>query len=447
MKSGRQWMWLAAPLCFSRKRWFQMLHRPSNRFRAVALSLAILAGVGLTSHMARADGAAAKLARQHLYAGTLGAGAAELAARAAAAPDDREARFALGLVRFAQAVEHLGQSLYRHGLRPPKSVSVPLLRFPVPLNPRPESITYQAFRDILKAFGDDLAAAEAVLQTVGDSDVGIVIDLARVRFDLRSDGKAAEDESLAYILASLSQSPRTPVSAAAVLEVRFDTGDAQWLAGYSHALMALCDFLLAHDFHATFDATFHRFFPRAETPLASALSQALPTDSMGQLLPDSQILADVIGFIHTINWPVVEPDRMRSARQHLKSVLAASRHSWSLILAETDDDREWLPNPRQSNVAIGQRVSQPQIEAWMAALDEFDAILDGRQLVPHWRFTRGIDAKKFFDEPQTLDLVMLLTGAGAVPYLQDGPIASSQRWGEITKAFEDNFFAYALWFN
>ena len=141
MKSGRQWMWLAAPLCFSRKRWFQMLHRPSNRFRAVALSLAILAGVGLTSHMARADGDAAKLARQHLYAGTLGAGAAELAARAAAAPDDREARFALGLVRFAQAVEHLGQSLYRHGLRPPKSVSVPLLRFPVPLNPRPESIT------------------------------------------------------------------------------------------------------------------------------------------------------------------------------------------------------------------------------------------------------------------------------------------------------------------
>ena len=83
----------------------------------------------------------------------------------------------------------------------------------------------------------------------------------------------------------------------------------------------------------------------------------------------------------------------------------------------------------------------------MAALDEFDAILDGRQLVPHWRFTRGIDAKKFFDEPQTFDLVMLLTGAGAVPYLQDGPIASSQRWGEITKAFEDNFFAYALWFN
>ena len=42
---------------------------------------------------------------------------------------------------------------------------------------------------------------------------------------------------------------------------------------------------------------------------------------------------------------------------------------------------------------------------------------------------------------------MLLTGAGAVSFLRDGPIASPQRWREITQAFEDNFFAYAFWFN
>src|SRR5437764_962392 len=180
-------------------------------------------------------------------------------------------------------------------------------------------------------------------QVDDDADI-LIADLARVRFDLRRDGKAAEDESLAYIIGSLMQRPRAraQTTVPASLEVKFDTGDAAWLAGYSHALMALCDFLLAHDFHATYDAAFHRFFPRAETPLASALSQALPTDSMGQLLSDSQILADVIGFIHTINWPVVEPERMRSARQHLKSVPAASRRSWSLILTETDDARQWL---------------------------------------------------------------------------------------------------------
>jgi hypothetical protein len=395
--------------------------------------------------------ASAQLAREHLYAGTLVAGASALAAKVTADSGDREARFGLGLVSFARAVERFGQSLYRYGLTPPKTLSVPLLRFPVPANPAPEPIGYQAFRDVLKAFDDDLAAAEAALQKVGDEDVSIVVDLARVRFDLRGDGKAAEDESLAYIIGSLMQRPgaqRAPqTTVPASLEVKFDTGDAAWLAGYSHALMALCDFLLAHDFHATYDAAFHRFFPRSETPLASALAQPLPAGSMGHLLPDSQILADVIGLIHTINWPVTEPARMRAARQHLKSVLVASRRSWALILAETDDDREWLPNPRQTNVAIGQRVSQQQIDAWMMALDEADAILDGRTLIPHWRFSRGIDLKMFFEEPQPFDLVMLLTGAGAVPYLRDGPIATPKRWGEITQAFEDNFFAYAFWFN
>jgi hypothetical protein len=59
----------------------------------------------------------------------------------------------------------------------------------------------------------------------------------------------------------------------------------------------------------------------------------------------------------------------------------------------------------------------------------------------------GVDLKMFFEEPQPFDLVMLLTGAGGVLYLRDGPIATPQRWGEITQAFEDNFFAYAFWFN
>jgi hypothetical protein len=412
------------------------------------LAFAALTCLGLAHGNTRASEAFAEIVRQHLYAGSLVTGAAVLADRINADGDDREARFGLGLVMFARAVERLGQSLYRYGLRPPQTLSVPLLRFPVPLNPKPEAITYKAFRDILKGFDDDLASAQSTLEKVGDGDVGVVIDLARVRFDFRGDGRPADDESLAYILGRLAQRPGAQTHVTAdPLEVRFDAGDAVWLGAYSHALMTLCDFLLAHDFHATYDAAFHRFFPRSETPLASALAQPLPADSMGNALPDADILADVIGLIHTINWPVIEPLRMHAARQHLESVVAGSRHSWSLILAETDDDREWLPNPKQTNAAMGLRVQQQQIDAWMTALDEIDAILDGRVLVPHWRFTRGLDLKAFFEEPETFDLVMLLTGAGAVSYLRDGPTSSPQRWQEIVEAFQDNFFAYALWFN
>jgi len=298
---------------------------------------------------------------------------------------------------------------------------------------------------VLSAFDDDLAKAESVLQSIGDGDVTLVLDLARIRLDLRGDGRPGEDETLAAIVSHLSGA--TPPERPASLEVKFDAGDAPWFAGYSHALMALCDFLLAHDFEGSFDAASHLFFPRSMAPAAPALARPAPRDGIASGLPDSTALADMIALIHTVDWPVVEPERMRGARAHLKAMIGLSRKSWALILAETGDDREWIPNPRQTHVAIGARVRQDQIDAWMAALDEAEAILDGRLLVPHWRFTRGIDLKAFFESPRTFDLVMFLTGSGAVPYLTDGPVSSHERWTKITRAFEDNFFGYALWFN
>jgi hypothetical protein len=166
---------------------------PSFLRRGPALILAAIICLCLAHGNTRADEASAELAREHLYAGTLAPGEAVLAAKVNADGGDREARFGLGLVRFALAVERFAQSLYRYGLAPPETLSVPLLRFPVPTNPTPEPITYQAFRDILKVFDDDLASAEKTLQNVGDGDVGIVVDIARVRFDLRRDGRASDD--------------------------------------------------------------------------------------------------------------------------------------------------------------------------------------------------------------------------------------------------------------
>ncbi len=411
------------------------------------LVFAALACLCLVSAESRASEASAELTRQHLYAGTLAAGEGELSARIAADGTDREARFGLGLLRFARAIEHLGQGLYRYGLTPPRTFSVPILRFPVPHNPAPAPITYEAFREVLKTFDADLASADAALEGVGDGNVTVVLDLGRIRLDLKGDGKPTDDETLAAIIGHLSQSPGAQPAASASLEVKFDAGDAPWLAGYSHALMGLCDFLLAHDVQASFDAVSHLFFAKSMAPAAAALSRPLPPGSIGSGLPDTAAIADMIALIHTINWPVVEPERMRAVRSHLKAMIGLSRKSWALILAETGDDREWIPNPRQTHVALGMRVSQTQIDAWMSALDEADAILDGRLLVPHWRFGRGIDLKAFFEAPRTFDLMMFMTGSGAVPYLADGPVSSRQRWAEITMAFEDNFLAYAFWFN
>lgn len=77
------------------------------------VALAVVVCLCLAHGNARADTASAELVREHLYAGTLVAGEAALAAKVNADGGDREARFGLGLTRFARAVERFGQSLYR----------------------------------------------------------------------------------------------------------------------------------------------------------------------------------------------------------------------------------------------------------------------------------------------------------------------------------------------
>jgi hypothetical protein len=395
----------------------------------------------------RASEAAAEATRRHLYAGTLAAGVTALEQVVAADPADQEARFGLGMLRFTRAVEHLGQGFYRYGLQVPHGIMVPLLRLPVPVNPQPEPMSYEDFRALLQIFTDDLALAEASLSGIDENGVALVVDLLQVRLDMTANGKPGEDETLARILGVIGGARGQPAAPAPSLEVKFDAGDAVWLRGYTHVLMALDEFLLAHDFRSTFDAVFHRFFARPQTPLAVALAAPPPPDGLVGGFPDGVLLADAVALIHTVNWPVVEPARMGRARTHLLAMIDLSRRSWTLIDAETGDDREWIPNPRQKNAALGMSVNERQLAAWSQVLDEAEAILKGRTLIPHWRFKRGLDLRKFFDEPQNFDLVMLLTGAGAVPYLADGEITSSERWTEITRAFEGSFFSYAMWFN
>jgi hypothetical protein len=103
---------------------------------------------------------------------------------------------------------------------------------------------------------------------------------------------------------------------------------------------------------------------------------------------------------------------MRAAREHFQRMTALSRESWQLIMAETDDNQEWIPNPRQQSVIPGARVTEPMVAAWQRMLDELDAILEGRKLAPFWRGTarRGINVARFFEEPRTFDLVLLIQG-------------------------------------
>src|SRR5215212_2217884 len=191
------------------------------------------------------------LAQEHLYAGTLAAGETALAALSERSPADDNARFGLAGVQFMRAVERLAQALHRHGLEAPRSGLVPILRLPVPRNPRPAPLTYEGFRAILQNFVDDLARVDATLGEGGLAQAKLPIDLARIRLDLNGDGTVADDELFWNILAGVD--PRARGVKPESFVAAFDAGDAHWLKGYTHLLRGIGEFWLAHDFRPMFD--------------------------------------------------------------------------------------------------------------------------------------------------------------------------------------------------
>lgn len=374
-----------------------------------------------------------------------------LAALEAAAPGDPAAAYAAGAGEFFTALEILAGGLHRHGFDSPQSFMLPLMRLPVPDNANPEPLTYEQFRAILVAFRDRLEKSAATLGSVPpDADIGMVIDLTRLGIDVNEDGTIAPDESAAAIMASLSRGGGAPDAAAPALTFRFDRADGYWLQDYAEFLTAQADFWLAHDFRNTFDGSFHMLFPRAKLPLQDTL---VPLDggTNGGILTSEWRLADFISLVHLINWQVVEPERRQAARRHLMEMIRLSREDWKAIRAETDNDREWLPGPQQKGTSplTGLEVGEQQVQAWLAALDMAEDLLEGRTLLPHFRIAdKGINMKRFFDEPKTFDLVLSITGPAIAPYLERGKTLTSEEFNQIQRQFGGaGFLTFTLWFN
>jgi hypothetical protein len=409
--------------------------------RILAAAAVLVCGVAAP---AAAQAPAIEEARTYLEAGRLADAAATLAGQLQDSPEDDAARFALGTVQFTQAVERLGQSLYRHGLEPsPEVFAMPFFRMPVPRNPAPEPITYDQARAMIQRFVDDLAVAEATLAGVANADVQLPLAIGLIRLDLDADGVATDQESLWQLYRQIGNAPQVPPEQVKQFIIDFDGSDAPWLRGYSHLLMGLGEFLLAHDWHEAFDHTFHSLFPRSGLPFQALSAKSSRSPDMR----DFDEVADLIAFIHLNHWPVIEPERMARVLHHLESMVDLSHENWRRTLAETDNGREWLPNPRQTSAIPGLAVTEARIDAWMMFLDEFDAMLKGDLLMPHWRLAQGVNLRRVFLEPRPFDIVLWIQGSAALPYAEPGPVSQRESWQQMMLLMEGDFFTYALWFN
>ncbi len=355
----------------------------------------------------------------YLEQGRLPVGEAVLLERLKKAPRDDQARFALGLLRFVRGIERLSQSQYKYGFRVAGLVDPTILFFdrlnplllPVPENRNPAPLSYSAFRGVLDGFLRDLSAAEAALAGVSDDKVKLPLRLALIRLDLDGDGKATD--KFIDMLETVRRRPQPDflfdfLKANPHFLVCFDRGDVAWLRAYCHLLMGMLEFCLAFDTEPWFDRYAHVLFANPE--------RARKGEQEAEV---GKVIA------------VKEPARLGRFRKHLIQVAALNRETWKYIRAETDDDHEWLPHPRQHGVLVERvrkfgipftqsqelPVGDAMIDAWLAMMDEWKALLDGKRTLTtrknegFIREGKGLNLKALFDDPPeefALDAELLL---------------------------------------
>ncbi len=414
------------------------------------LALAVLFLVALPASAQSVD----KLIRDS-WSGKVGdasltATADRLEAALKGAPNDANAQAALGVVRFLESGQLIVQRMYTHG-----AFNLPVQASMIVgaggdgrnigFNGDPKPISYEQFRASIQDWIDAVARAEKELAAVGDEEIKVRLPIGLARFDLNMDGEASDREQLWWMLTAVQQRFRPSQEKADEFEIAFDRGDVAWLRGYCHVCMAVGEFLLAHDTSDLFERAGHLFFSKNATPF-EFLKGSRKSFAFGTGIDAS----DAIAFVHLLNFDVVEPDRMAAARAHLLETITLAHEMWRWFDAETDDDREWIPNPTQRDAAIPDAaITADMRDVWLRTLSETEDMLHGRRLLRFWRGNgeQGVNVQRFFLDPRPFDLVLWIQGSAAQPYLEEGEFTSDGLWRDLERAFDRGAFRYMWWMN
>lgn len=224
---------------------------------------------------------------------------------------------------------------------------------------------------------------------------------------------------------------------------RFDAGDVSWARAFVAFQRAAIDIVLAYDFE---DA-----------------ARALADD----------------GKAKQIRIRLAHPERVSAARELLLQGLAHSRAARAAYLAETDDEREWVPNPRQKNHPLPLPVDDALYETWSLVVGDLERLVRGEEGLAvadlqrldehqHHRLAKGyLDVGRMLSEPRdiVIDLDVLdhldqrdldsrlksLLGASYARSMKRSPLPTRvlRMKGEVDRGKEslERKLRYLLWLN
>ena len=76
---------------------------------------------------------------------------------------------------------------------------------------------------------------------------------------------------------------------------------------------------------------------------------------------------------------LIDPGRVKHARELVLAGLRYADQTREAYLAETDDDREWVPNPRQKSYAMPLAVDADLYATWAAVTGDVRRMLDSKE--------------------------------------------------------------------
>lgn len=399
----------------------------------------MLKRLGLLAALAASPASAQSLSAE---IGQSGLGPTEARLTALASPTEDET-LALGAVQFLRAIEGSFQTRYTHGLTD-RSGLLPLLRLGLSDNPAPAAFDPAVITRIFAEAEAGLARAITSFAALPDgSPAALELALGDLWFDVNRNAARDGGEGLADIVGTLAlgtppagagmEPPTLPV-------IRFDVADAAWASAYAHLLSGIAEAVQAHD--PTEPIT---RIMAARAGLA-AFGPPPPSFLTGMAQAPDEI--DLVAMILAALEQTPDPARAAAAHGHFLAMIAENRRFWARVAAETDNDREWLPNARQVS-GLGVTLPPETAVLWQAVLEDAEAVLKGEKLIPYWRTgdLGGINLQKVFLEPRPVDVAGWIQGWAALPYLQQGPLVSAETWARFSAMMTGDAMLFALWLN
>lgn len=331
-----------------------------------------------------------------------------------------EMSFQLGGIRFLRAIETMLQ--VRYDSYDGQVPLIPGMAAPLPPNPK-AAFKPEFIETALKGALEHLDGATTALEAATNGEFATELPLDSVWLDIDRDGQRAEWESLRALLTALGAQADWETFDG---KIRFDTADAEWLAAYVHLMSGTSELVLSLDPTSAIRTVYEA---RVKMQAMGAVGNADPIFGMEDTI--DQIAAVLV----TIDG---KPDavRTRKALEHFRGMIAHNRKFWPEMMAETDNDHEWLPNPQQTS-PFGVQITPEIAQGWQEVLAELEDMLEGRALIPFWRTPPGdpdtttgvgINLRKLLTDPGDLNVALLIQGAAIAPYLEKGKLVTMAAW-------------------